>query len=111
MFENYFDFIKQQSFLNAELYFELEKIGIDAEKLDELLDAHDELCEKTLQIGKYLDKDKYVNKNTYITKSYEGADRFLKLHIIYQYKNGMALCSSTTDFLHLVPCNLLSDIN
>jgi len=104
-----FDIIEKHYELETELFFEIEKKGIELDNLVELFDKLADFREQTLKIGKYLDKEKYVNRDTYIATDLEKLPKYTKLNVIYEYDNGMALCITTSEMIHLVPKVLLVD--
>lgn len=102
-------FIKIERALEYDIFTKLEKLGLDIDTIVDLYKEIDDFRDKTFKIGEHLDKDKYINRDTYITEDYEGASKHLKLHVIYEYGDGMALCQTTSEDLHLVPINLLAE--
>lgn len=103
-----FDFIKQQYTLETHLYHKLEEKGFDADQLYELFEELDDFREKTLRIGKHLDKEKYLNIDTHIIEDYEDVQKYIKFNLIYEYESGMVLCENTAGTYHLIPKSLLA---
>lgn len=103
-----FDIIEHFNYLNSEIFLDLVDKEMDMEEAEELTRKAMDYREKLLKIGKYLVEEDYVNKDTYITEPYEDIDRYIKLHVIYEYDNGMVLCSTTSEMICLVPKELLA---
>lgn len=87
----------------------LEEKGLDVDDIEEALEPFADCREQLLRIGKYLVKDEYVNKDTYIKDDYEDIEKYIKLHVIYEYENGMTLCGTTSELFYLIPKVLLAD--
>lgn len=103
-----FDLLNEFKSVENNLYFKLEK-ELGMEKAEELVDAFTDLREKTLKIGKYLDNELYIGKDTMLDKKFENLDRYLKMHVIYEYENGWCLCSTTSELIFLVPKSHLAE--
>lgn len=103
-----FDLLMEFQSLENDLYFKLDK-EMGMEKSEELVGRFTDLIEKTLKIEKYLDVNMYVGKDTFLNKSYEDLDRYLKVHVIYEYDNEWVLCSTTTDLICFVPKSCLKE--
>lgn len=103
-----FNLLMEYQSLENKLYWKLDKI-VGMEKAEELVSSFTDLHEKTLKIGKYLDLDKYVEKDTYLIKEYEQLGRYHKMHVIYEYDNGLTLCSTTTELIYLIPKDHLAE--
>lgn len=98
-------------FYSAE--YDAEKIlhakGLSIDETEEVLEPFWDCREKLLRIGKYLVEEEYVNKDTYITEDYERVQKYIRLNIIYEYDNGLALCENTVGSIYLVPQKLLAN--
>lgn len=109
MDKNIFDLVQRYSKLENNLYFKLDKMGFDADKIEDLLDEFGDLHDKTLKIGKYLESNKTVDKESYLIKQYEDIERYIRVDVIYEYDNGFTLCETTAGTLHLIPKKCLAD--
>ncbi|MWV44848.1 hypothetical protein GRF59_14600 [Paenibacillus sp. HJL G12] len=102
-----FNIIKKYHEIENELYFKLEKeLGVN--KADELLGKFVDYREQQLKIGKYLDENKNLNKDGFLNNKIEELERYTRVHVIYEYDNGLSLCETTAGFLKLVPNDLIS---
>lgn len=104
-----FDLVQKYSQLENDLYFKLDKMGLDMDRIEELLEGFRDLHDKTLKLGRYSEDDKVINKETYLTKQYEDVEKYIKVNIIYEYDNGFTLCNTTAGTLHLIPKEYLAD--
>src|SRR5690606_31076433 len=106
-----FNMIQEYSNAVDELYAEVqEKVGVD--EADELISKVDDLKFKNLKITRqglldaFSKEPKYIN-GTVLTDVPTG----VKLYPITEYDNGLTLCVTKSDGLHLAPTGLLEDIN
>lgn len=104
-----FDIIEEHCQLVNDLYFKLEKLGLDMDDIDELLEGFGDLYDKTLRTGKYSDDDKIIGKETYLNERYEDVKKYVKVNVIYEYDNGARLCQTTAGSLHLIPKEHLAE--
>jgi len=109
MHKETFKVIDKYESLLTKLYFELEKMGIDMEKLNKLYDDFDDLKEQLFKLGKYIDEEKFINKNGFLKEEYEKLPKYLKLNILYEYENGYCLCKTTSGLIFLIPKQLIQE--
>lgn len=104
-----FDIVRQYSSLENTLYFKLEELGLKSDLIEELLEGFNDLEDKILKVGKYIDNDMVINKETYLIKQYEEVERYIKVNVIYECDNDMNLCETTAGSLHLIPKEYLAE--
>ena len=92
----------------AELYFELNDLGIAPEKLDQLLEKFDVFYDKAYSINDHEVQEKVMNQEAILTSNYEEWPKYLKLTVIYKYDNGFSLCKNSVGNVCLIPSNLIS---
>lgn len=92
----------------AELYFELNDLGIAPEKLDHLLEKFDVFYDKAYSINDHEDQEKVMNQEAILTSNYEEWPKYLKLTVIYDYDNGFSLCKNSVGNVCLIPTDLIS---
>ncbi|WP_405101577.1 hypothetical protein [Oceanobacillus sp. FSL H7-0719] len=103
-----FDLVQKYNELKNKLYFKLDKLGLDMDTIEELLENFGDLHDKTLKLGEYSDREA-TDKETYLTQQYEDIERYIKVNVIYEYDNGFTLCNTTAGSLHLIPKEYLAD--
>jgi len=106
-----FDMINKFKEIENDIYFKLCEKGIDSSEVDDILNDSVEYREQLLRLGKHAVEEEYLDKETFIQESYEGIERYIKLYVIYEYDNGMALCETTSGLNYLVPQQLLACYN
>lgn len=102
-----FEIIDGYDKLINQLYFKLEKLGIDIDTLEELYEEFDNYKDQVLEIGEYLDKEKYVGKWGYVNKDYKGLPMYTKVEVIYSFENGYNLCRIATDLIYYLPDEII----
>lgn len=103
-----FDIIKKFRKIENGIYNSLCDRGIDSEDVEGILNDSVDYHDQLLRLGKYSVKEECLDKETFIKEPYEDIERYIKLYVIYEYANGMALCETTSGLLHLVPQQLLA---
>lgn len=103
-----FDMIKKFHGIENDIYDQLCAKGMEFNEVEDLLNESVEYREQLLRVGKFLVKEEYLNKDTFIKENYEDIEKYIKLNVIYEYDNGMALCETTSSSLYLVPQRLLA---
>ncbi|WGT37947.1 hypothetical protein QH639_19285 [Lysinibacillus sp. 1 U-2021] len=103
-----FDMIKKFHIIENDIYDQLCAKGMEFSEVEDLLNNSVDYREQLLRIGKYLVKKECLNKDTFIKENYQDIEKYIKLNVIYEYDNGMALCETTSGLFYLVPQNLLS---
>lgn len=106
-----FDMIKKFHSIENDIYFKLCERGIDLSEVEDILHDSGDYYSRLLRLGKYSVKEECVNKETFILEPYEDIERYIKLYVIYEYDNGMALCETTSGSIYLVPQRLLACYN
>lgn len=104
-----FDVIMKFYLVESDAEKVLDEKGLSIDDVEEALAPFMDCREQLLRIGKYLDEEEYVNKDTYIKDDYENIKKHIRMHVIYEYQNGMALCETTSGLFYLVPKELLAD--
>lgn len=112
MNQQVFDMIKEYEEEINKVFSRLEERGINYEEAASIVGDLDFLHDKFLG----LDWEKISQRMdevepTFITKDYEDIPKYLKLYIIYDCEDDMALCLSTAETVYLVPKELLDDSN
>lgn len=103
-----FDMIEKFHSIENDIYDQLCAKGMEFNEVEDLLHDSVDYREQLLRIGKYLVKEECLNKDTFIKEHYDGIEKYIKLNVIYEYDNGMALCETTSGLFYLVPQNLLA---
>jgi len=106
-----FDMIKSFHKIENDIYFRLCERGMDSSEVEDILNDSGDYYSQLLRLGKYAVEEECVNKETYIQEPYEDIERYIKLYVIYEYDNGMALCETTSGSIYLVPQRLLACYN
>lgn len=106
-----FDMIKNFHKIENDVYFRLCERGMDSSEVEDILYDSGDYYSQLLRLGKYTVEEECVNKETYILEPYEDIERYIKLYVIYEYDNGMALCETTSGSIYLVPQRLLACYN
>ena len=106
-----FDMIKSFHKIENDIYFKLCERGMDSSEVEDILNDSGDYYSQLLRLGKYSVEEECVNKETYIQEPYEDIERYIKLYVIYEYDNGMALCETTSGSIYLVPQRLLACYN
>lgn len=106
-----FDMIKSFHKIENDIYFKLCEKGMDSSEVEDILHDSGDYYSQLLRLGKYSVEEECVNKETYIQEAYEDIEIYIKLYVIYEYDNGMALCETTSGSIYLVPQRLLACYN
>lgn len=106
-----FDMIRKFHSIENDIYFKLCEQGMDSSEVEAILHDSGDYYSQLLRLGKYSVEEDCVNKETYIQEPYEDIERYIKLYVIYEYENGMALCETTSGSIYLVPQRLLACYN
>lgn len=103
-----FDMIRNFQKIENNIYEKLRERNIDSEEAEAILNDSVDYRERLLRIGKYSVKEDSIEKETFIKEKYEDVDSYIKLYVIYEYDNGMALCETTSGLIYLIPQKLLA---
>lgn len=103
-----FDMIRNFHKIENNIYEKLHERNIDSEEVEAILSDSVDYRERLLRIGKYSVKEDSIEKETFIKEKYEDVERYIKLYVIYEYDNGMALCETTSGLIYLIPQKLLA---
>jgi len=106
-----FDMIKKFHSIENDIYYKLCERGMDSSEVEGILHDSGDYYSQLLRLGKYSVEEECVNKETYIQEPYEDIERYIKLYVIYEYDNGMALCETTSGSICLVPQRHLACFN
>ncbi|RXZ78140.1 hypothetical protein EBB07_29235 [Paenibacillaceae bacterium] len=105
---NLFKIIDDYQLMVANLYDKLvDKMNIDSEVVDELLNEFDEYSSNMLKLGRYTEEANVINKKKVISQDYDMVKKYTIFNIIYEYENGFSLGETTSGSLHLIPTEIL----
>lgn len=96
----------------TEVYFRLKEKGFPEDEIEEILGDLNTLDMDMLNLNwSEIDKRMDEIEPTFIKEEYDNIAKFLKLYILRDCEDNMALCISTAQEVYLVPKNLLDNPN
>lgn len=102
------DVIQKYDNMVAKLYFEMLELGLNEDKVNELIEKFDDFRDETYKIKKSEEKGSVLNKEAMLIDEYENWDKYLRLLVLYEYDNGFSLCETTAGNICLIPSELIS---